>query len=128
MSTLTLFIIEVLLCFGISVSVIYLLTPLLRSVLVETCGTHARAGFWVMFTQLMLIISPLLIVIYFAPTQDGIQPNTAEAIKDTLFRSLLGVFLALTMIGQVIWKSIQRETQSPATPIETHQESNGQVE
>ena len=107
MNTLTLFLIEVLLCFGISVAVIWLIKPLLRDVLVETCGTSTRAEFWVMFTQLMLIISPLLIVIFFAPTENQQTVNLAEAMQDTLFRSLLGVFVALATIGQVMWKSIR---------------------
>lgn len=107
MNTLSLFTIEVLLCLGISIAVILLLKPLLRDVLVETCGTAKRAEFWVMFTQLMLIISPLLIVIFFAPTEASITINIAEAMQDTLFRSLLGVFVALAMIGQVMWKSIR---------------------
>jgi len=107
MNTLALFMIEVLLCLGISISLIYLLKPVLSEVLVDICGTKSRAEFWVMFTQLMLIISPLLIVIYFAPTQDVLHINTAEAMKDTLFRSLLGDFIALVIIGQIIWKSIK---------------------
>ena len=67
MNTLSLFTIEVLLCLGISIAVIVLLKPLLRDVLIETCGTTKRADFWVMFTQLMLVISPLLIVIFLHP-------------------------------------------------------------
>ena len=107
MNTLSLFTLEVLLCFGISTAVIVLLKPLLRDVLIDTCGTAKRAEFWVMFTQLMLIISPLLIVVFFAPTETSISLNIAESLQDTLFRSLLGVFVALAMIGQVMWKSIQ---------------------
>jgi hypothetical protein len=110
MNTLSLFTIEVLLCLGISIAVIVLLKPLLRDVLIETCGTTKRADFWVMFTQLMLVISPLLIVIFFAPTKTSITLNIAEAMQDTLFRSLLGVFVALAMIGQVMWKSIRNTT------------------
>ena len=107
MDILTIFIIEVSLCLGISLLLIYLLKPVLRQVLIETCGTNTRAEFWVMFTQLMLIISPLLIVIYFAPTTDSVPINAAEAIQDALFRSLLGDFIALSMIGQIIWRSIK---------------------
>ncbi len=88
MNTLVLFMIEVLLCLGISLSLIYLLKPVLGEILVDICGTKTRAEFWVMFTQLMLILSPLLIVIYFAPTQGALQINIAEAMKDTLFRCL----------------------------------------
>lgn len=117
MNTLTLFIIEVLLSFGISATVVILIKPLLRDVLIETCGTQKRAEFWVMFTQLMLVISPLLIVIYFAPTSAIVPPNLAETMKDTLFQSLLGVFIALAIIGQVIWKSI---TPASNEPVNAH--------
>ena len=106
MNSLTLFLIEVVVCVGISSVVVSLLKPLLREILVDTCGNQTRAEFWVMFTQLMLIIAPLLIVIYFAPTKEIVHINVVEVIQDTLFRSLLGDFLALAMIGRVISKSI----------------------
>ena len=106
MNTLTLFLLEVFLCIGISTSVIYLLKPLLREILTETCGNQTRAEFWVMFTQLMLFIAPLLIVIFFASTEAVTNIHFVKVIQDTLFRSLLGEFIALAMIGQVIWKSI----------------------
>ena len=115
MDTLTIFLIEVLLCLGISLMLIYLLKPLLREVLIETCGTATRADFWVMFTQLMMIISPLLIVIFFAPTLASGPVHITEALQDTLFRSLLGDFIALAMIGKVIWKSI-KNIPLPALP------------
>ena len=106
MNTLTLFLIEVSICIVISYSVVYLLKPLLHEMLLDTCGTETRAEFWVMFTQLMLFIAPLLLVIFYAPTEQVININVVEVIQDTLFRSLLGAFLALAMIGRVISKSI----------------------
>lgn len=116
MTSLTLFVLNVLLCFSISIAIIVLIKPLLRDVLSETCGTEKRAEFWVMFTQLMLVISPLLIVIFFAPTTSPVELNIAEALKHTLFQSLLGDFIALTMIAQVIWKSVSygNEANKPA--------------
>ena len=110
MNTLSLFFIEVVLCFTISLTLIYLLKPLLREVLTEMCGTQVRADFWVMFTQLMLIISPLLIVIFFTSAGGDGPVNIAESLKETLFRSLLGDFIALVIIGQVIWRSIHSTT------------------
>lgn len=123
MNPLVLFIVEVMLCISISLSMVYLLKPLLREILVEICGTETRAEFWVMFTQLMLIISPLLIVIYFAPTQDTLNINLAEAMQDTLFRSLLGDFIALTMIGQVIWRSIKTASPQENRHVEKEKDS-----
>jgi len=127
MNPLLLFMIEVVLCFGISISLIYLLKPVLFEILVDICGTKARAEFWVMFTQLMLIISPLLIVIYFAPAQDALHINTADAMKDTLFRCLLGDFIALVIIGQVIWKSIKFSSEQQKTEVVRHAASTEQA-
>ena len=107
MQAFVIFMVEVLLCLTISVVVIRLLRPLLLDVLTDTCGTRKRAAFWVMFTQLMLVISPLLIVIYFTPVGASVTLDPVLVLKDTLFRTLLGEFIGLAMVGQIIWKSIQ---------------------
>ncbi|WP_428624434.1 hypothetical protein [Sedimenticola sp.] len=106
MNILILFILEVIICISISFVIIRLLKPLLTDVLIETCGTKQRAAFWAMFTQLMIYLAPLLIVVYFAPTSTLPDGGWAFAIKNALFRTLLGAFIALASVGQVIWKSI----------------------
>ncbi len=118
MNPLILFTLEIAISLGISLIVISLLKPLLTDVLIETCGTEKRAAFWGMFTQLMLFLTPLLIVIYFAPTDVISNSSVVLAIKETLFRTLLGVFTGLAIVGQVIWKSIVPNIPEPAnTPI-----------
>lgn len=106
---------------------VYLLKPLLREILVDTCGTQPRAEFWVMFTQLMLFIAPLLIVIFYAPTKEVTNINVTEVIQDTLFRSLLGDFLALTMIGRVISKSIDTLTDAAREQSELENIMNAEL-
>ncbi|MCP3662737.1 MAG: hypothetical protein GY696_09610 [Gammaproteobacteria bacterium] len=106
MNAISFFTLEVTLSISISLTIITLLKPLLSDLLTDTCGTTSRAAFWVMFTQLMLVISPLLIVIFFASTDPVSSTNAADAIKETLFRTLLGIFIALITVGQVIWRSI----------------------
>jgi hypothetical protein len=106
MDTLLLFFLEITICLTISFTMIWLLRPLLTEVLTETCGTEKRASFWVMFTQLMLVIAPLLLVIYYAPAADITKLNLANELRLALFRTLLGDFIALCAIGKVIWKSI----------------------
>ena len=101
-----LFLSEIGLSLAISLFLIYWLTPLLRDVLVETCGKQNRADFWVRYTQFMLVISPLLIVILLSKAPDSHDPNVVLQIQDTLFRILIGVFIALSVIGKVIWRSI----------------------
>ena len=126
MNTLGLFLIEVFICVGISFSVVTLIKPLLHEILVEACGTKTRAEFWVMFTQLMLFIAPLLIVIFFAPSGEVVNINITQVIQNTLFRSLLGDFIALSMIGLVIWKSIDFDNHDQ-TPMGVTSDSNKPV-
>ena len=105
MNTTMLFLIEIAVCFLFSLVVILLLRSLLRDVLIDTCGNGKRAEFWVMFSHLMLIMAPLMLVIFFAPTEPFHSLNIAKEIKDALFISLLGNFIALSVIGRVIWKT-----------------------
>jgi uncharacterized membrane protein YhaH (DUF805 family) len=88
----------------------------LAEVLTETCGTDRRAAFWVMFTQLMLYLAPLLIVVFFIPTDPITEKSLVLALKETLFYSLLGVFVGLAVVGKVIWKSIDIFTSNQADP------------
>ena len=106
MNDFVIFTLEIVTCLAISGVVIYILNPLLTDVLNETCGTAKRAMFWVRFTDIMLLISPLLMVIFFTHTGEFSAPSPLIIFKDTLFRSLLGEFIGLALIGQIIWKSI----------------------
>ena len=120
MTNLNLFLAEITLCFLISLTVIRLMKPYLQDVLTESCGTQKRAAFWVMFTQLMLVIAPMLLVIFFSDLHPGQASYPAEALKDSLFLSLFGVFIAIASIGRVIWKSVAADlaaTQEEATPL-----------
>lgn len=87
---------------GISLVVIHLIQPALGPLLGEVCGSDAAAGFWVNFTRLMLLIAPMLQVILLATGHGGVE--AVELIRSTLFHTLGGVFLALAVIGLVIWK------------------------
>ena len=101
-----LFLIQVTLSLGTSLIVIALLKAQLRDVLTEICGTATRAAFWISFTQLMLVIGPLLLVILFTDLKPGVSAYPAEEIKDAVFRSLFAIFIAIAMIGRVIRKAI----------------------
>ena len=118
MSTLSVVILQILICLSISLTLVWLIKPLLRDVLIETCGTQKRADFWLMFSQIMLVIAPLLIVVYFIPTSATSTINLASELKGTLFQSLLGNFIALASIGHVMWKSIQQRPIETNTPID----------
>lgn len=60
---------------------------------------------------------PLLVVVYFVPTATAIHLNLAHELQQALFRTLLGDFIALSIIGKVIWKSIDNHNNQAALPI-----------
>lgn len=103
------FTIEVTLSLMICLGLIVLIKPRLRDVLHKTCGTQKRAEFWVTFTQLMMLIAPLMIVIYLAPTTPVTETLLIVSVKNVLFQTLFGLFIALAMTGKVIWRSIAED-------------------
>lgn len=111
MESLAIFFLEVLLSLIISLAIVKLLRSPLCNILEDICGSASRANFWVIFTQLMLFISPLLIVTFFTKTIDRVIPDPVAIFQETLFRSLLGDFIALSMVGYVIRKAIPQLAQ-----------------
>ncbi|MGD8939149.1 MAG: hypothetical protein PVJ72_07210 [Gammaproteobacteria bacterium] len=119
------FAIEILTCLSISGAVVFVLNPLLIEILCDFCGTKTRSLFWVRFTDIMLIVSPLMLVIFFTHTGESNAPSTLIIFKDTLFRSLLGEFIGLVLMGQVIWSFINgKKAPLPATNTDTTADSN----
>ena len=111
MSEIYLFVIEILIGLGISAFVIIALTQPLKDVLTDICGTEVRAKFWVMYTNLMLVITPLLSSIIF-----GKSHRVAEATflfyKTAFGSALFGIFLSLVIIGLQITKTLPEKNDS----------------
>lgn len=112
MTEIHFFIIEILISFVVSACVIYILNKPLQNVLTDICGTEIRAKFWVMYTNLMLVIAPLLTSIIF-----GKSHRVAEAsfsFYKTAFGSVLfGVFISLVIIGLQITKTLPQKKDNP---------------
>ncbi len=124
MNDYLIFAIEILTCLSISGAVVFVLNPLLMDILCDFCGTKTRSLFWVRFTDIMLIVSPLMLVIFFTHTGELNAPSTLIIFKDTLFRSLLGEFMGLVLMGQVIWSFINSKKEShPTTTVDNNEQS-----
>jgi len=65
---------------------------------------------WGVNRKVAQIHALLLLVVFFTDAKPGIHAYPAEAIKDTLFQSLFGIFISITMSGRVIWKAIAADT------------------
>lgn len=86
----------------ISIFVVYYIGKPLRPLLLDICRKEERADFWIVFTKLMFILSPLLLVILY---RDNSQWYEARYVRDILVRIIFGDLMALCLIGFVIWGS-----------------------
>lgn len=108
MTELIIFAVQLSIALSMSMLIIYLLMPYLKEVLKDTCGTEHSAEFWVRFTQLMMILTPLVIVIFFSITDSSqlqqLQP--AYILKRTILQTLVGEFVGLILVGRIIYQAI----------------------
>lgn len=109
MTEIYLFVIEILIGVGISTSVILALKQPLKDVLTDICGTEVRAKFWVMYTNLMLMITPLLSSIIFGKSH-RVAEATFSFYKTAFGSVLFGMFLSLVIIGWQITKTLPKSS------------------
>lgn len=82
----------------------YIKSPM-KKILVDICGTEDRATFWVTFTNIMIILPPVLFAM-------NCQPNIAKS-GSVFFEmvtqykwGLFGLTGAVLVVGITIWASI----------------------
>jgi len=94
--------------------VIYLMNPL-RRILTELCGTRERADFWLAFSNVALMLTPLIFAASFPPDSRG---NWVVEIATQLKWAFVGLLTALMISGLVISRFIPRPrgTSTPAVP------------
>ena len=95
-------------------TVIYLLNPL-RKILTELCGTRERADFWLAFSNVALMLTPLIFAASRTPDPGG---NLVIEIATQLKWAFIGLLTALMIIGWVISRFIPRHaaTSTPVVP------------
>ena len=106
MMEINIFLIEISLSLTVSVLALLLLKGTLHTVLIDLCRGIQRAEFWTRFTQLMLIIGPLLGTLFFTTGDGYTEAFNVGIFREILRYALMGGFITLCGIGIVIWKSI----------------------
>lgn len=107
MNVAYLFLIEVFITLLPSLLIISFWSKPLRQILLDLCGTEARAEFWLVYSNLMLLITPLLFVFMF-----GLSSKTEELdflfLKYALGCAVFGDFFSMLVIGLQISKFIPK--------------------
>ncbi|HTX90613.1 MAG TPA: hypothetical protein VMC09_05285 [Anaerolineales bacterium] len=91
--------------FGLTLVACFLLTaylrPALKRVLLDLCKTEARAGFWAAFSNLLLIVLPVIFGMGYRPGS-GLAAEAFFDIAGQLRWNLLGYIAALIVIGMAV--------------------------
>ena len=113
MGSLPLFIIEVVICVCLSTIVTVILTRPLRRLLVDACGSPERAHFWVVYSDAMIFLAPLVATIVFGKSSD-LSGATLSFYKAALGSALFGIFVALTAVGLQVARLVPRRADERA--------------
>jgi len=101
MSGLTLFAIEISISLVLSIIVLMVLSKPLVNILEDLCPTKKQAAFWLVYTRVMLFLSPLLLVLF---TSIMSKPNNdIDSIKISLIAALSGLVLGTLIVGKKIF-------------------------
>ena len=95
--------------------VIYLMNPL-RKILTELCGTRERADFWLAFSNVALMLTPLIFAASCTPDPRG---DLVIEIATQLKWAFIGLLTAMIIIGLVISRFIPRPA-APASRVGPH--------
>lgn len=75
--------------------------PFLKRVLVDLCGTEERAQFWTIFSNIMLVILPVIFGLGFAPEGLTLESSFFEVAGQVRW-NLLGLVMSLLAIGAAV--------------------------
>jgi hypothetical protein len=89
-------------------AVAYLRRPLL-TIVTELCGSRERAAFWVAFSNVAVLLVPLLFAMQYTPAAAAGTPALLE-IAAQLKWALAGLLVAICVLAYVIGRFISRQT------------------
>lgn len=101
MSTINLFIAEIIISLTLSAATLLVLSGPLINVLSDLCPTKKQAEFWLAYTRMMLSISPLLLVL----VVDGFvsSEDTLAHVRVSLMAALAGLLFGMIIVGKRIF-------------------------
>lgn len=108
MNPVTMFLVGVSATALMSLGVVRYLKPYLQNVLVDLCGTDARAAFWTAFSNVTIGLTPLIFAMHYRPASN---PGTAFVFElgTQLEWALAGLLLSVMLLGMVLSKFIRSD-------------------
>jgi hypothetical protein len=105
MTDVTVFLIGLLLTTIAAFAVVIYLRPHLYRILVDLCGTQERANFWTAFSNITLVLVPVIFAMSYRPR---LAPDTALVFEmgNQLKWALVGLVTSVVVLGLVISRFI----------------------
>jgi hypothetical protein len=108
MNPVVLFLVGVVLAAALAMAVVRYLKPSLQGVLVDLCGTTARAAFWTAFSTVTVALTPMIFALHYRPDTSGRSYAVFE-IGSQLEWALGGLLLSVVLLGLVLARFIPRD-------------------
>ncbi len=89
--------------------VVWYLRPHLYGILVDLCGTAERARFWMAFSNVTLLLVPVVFAMSSRP--DGKDISVVFQVANQLRWSLIGLVMSVIALGLVISRFIPKTPQ-----------------
>jgi hypothetical protein len=107
MSPATVFLCDVTIVTFLSVGIVAYVKRHLRTLLIELCGATERASFWLAFSNVTLVLVPLIFALDYKPEvrPDG---NFIFEMATQLKHALVGFVIALSSFALILFRFVPR--------------------
>lgn len=108
------FLTDVLFVVILSLGLVAYIKPHLNALLVELCGTAERASFWLAFSNVTLVLVPLIFALNYEP-ESGPNRNFIFEMAAQLKYAIIGFVIALSSLAIILSRFIPRDRPNVAS-------------
>ena len=107
MSLTTVLLSDVAITMALFVGTVLYIQKYLRALLIELCGTAQRASFWLAFSNVTLVLVPLIFALDYKP-EVGPDRNFIFEMATQLKHAIIGFVLAFGALAAILFRFIPR--------------------
>lgn len=111
MNLTTAFLADIALVVLACVGIVAYVSKHLRTLLLELCGTPERASFWLAFSNVALVLVPLIFAMSYKP-ESGRDTSVVFEMATQLRFGLVGFVVTLSLLAIILSKFIPRDRPS----------------
>ncbi len=109
MSDAVIFIVGLGLTIVVCMLIVCYLKPHLYNILVDLCGTTDRAKFWTAFSNITLMLVPIVFAVFYRPNIVK-DPSVVFQVTGQLRLTLIGLIVSVMALGIVLGEFISKKS------------------